>query len=419
MIKILEKSSSIAVFLTVFLIPFYFFRFTILGLPTNILEVAILVTVFLVLTQLCLKKQRPLWLPIWSYLFILTSAIGYLLADDKLVALGIIKGWFVLPLLFGWALANKLKRDDIPKIAWAFLISGLVIALWAITQKFGFITTLFYQKNDPSFEQYLVGNFRAFGPFESPNYLAMFLVPISLLSMPTLESSKSRIINFFIYFSWFFIILAVFFSGSRAGLIALFLSPVVFIIASGKVGDIKSFVLRLGLIITSFIALAGVVVTYGFNPGSDSIRLEIYKYSLKLVSINPILGIGFGNFQDRIAAVSVGVESFRIFALPYALHPHNLFLAIWLYQGVLGLLFFLLMLTSFLVRIKRSLKFELSHAAYFSAIVAILLHGLFDTTYFKNDLSVIFWLTLAVGLVMSNKKIKPDKKIENKNSWWG
>jgi putative inorganic carbon (HCO3(-)) transporter len=427
MIKLLSKISSVSLFITILLIPFYFFRFKIHGLPTNVLEIAILLTALLVLIELIAKKQKLRYLPIWSYLFLLTTAIGYFLADDKTAALGIIKGWFVLPLILGWVAINKLKKEDFPKIAWAFLISGLVIALWAIAQKFGLITTLFYQKDDASFAQYLTGNFRVFGPFESPNYLAMFLVPMAFLSLPALESSKSQIIKFFCYFAWFLTALAIFFSGSRAGLIALFLSPVLFILASGKVGDIKSLFLRVSLMIVAFAALAGVFVIYGLNPGSDSARLEIYKYSLKLIKAHPYLGIGFGNFQDRIGAISSGVESFRLFALPYALHPHNLYLAIWLYQGALGLIFFLLMLVSFLLRIRKQIKFELVHAAYFSALVAILLHGLFDTTYFKNDLSVIFWLSVALGLVMSHETIKSKIKTEDKtlraesaggDSWW-
>ncbi|MEK7598133.1 MAG: hypothetical protein AAB487_00145, partial [Patescibacteria group bacterium] len=34
----------------------------------------------------------------------------------------------------------------------------------------------------------------------------------------------------------------------------------------------------------------------------------------------------------------------------------------------------------------------------------ILLHGLVDTTYFKNDLAVIFWLSF---LILSQKKAAP------------
>lgn len=410
--KLIQKLSLITICLTVFLVPFYFLRFKILGLPTNILEISILATVLLVIADLKINQTKIKFLPIWSYLLILSTAVGYFLADDKMAALGIIKGWFVLPFLLGWAVYNKLKKADFVLIAWPIVFSGFVVAIWAILQKTGLITTLFYQSNDPSFNQYLLtNNFRVFGPFESPNYLAMFLVPMMFLALPMLLS-RNWLVKSLTAITWVLEIVALYFSGSRAGLIALFLAPLIFLATSGSVKTMKSLFLKTTLIIVSFLALAITILNVEFNPGGDSIRLEIYKYSLILLKDHWLLGIGLGNFQNQIAIVAREVESFRIFALPYALHPHNIYLAIWLYFGLSGIICFIALLVDFFLRLRKRYQANIWTGASVLTILSILIHGLFDTTYLKNDLAVIFWLAFSLGLILVNKPLDKNKKDE-------
>ncbi|MFN3301860.1 MAG: O-antigen ligase family protein, partial [Patescibacteria group bacterium] len=92
-------------------------------------------------------------------------------------------------------------------------------------------------------------------------------------------------------------------------------------------------------------------------------------------------------------------------------YPHNLFLAIWTELGIFGLIVFLFILFQFFKSGLQKLKIEnlktiknnnLLIISILSAMVTILIHGLVDTPYFKNDLSVLFWL--IVGLIMMNKK---------------
>jgi positive regulator of sigma E activity len=60
----------------------------------------------------------------------------------------------------------------------------------------------------------------------------------------------------------------------------------------------------------------------------------------------------------------------------------------------LGLLAFLwLLLVAFRQIIKNQQLFLLA------PLLAIVIHGLVDTTYWKNDLSVIFWIFLALAFI--------------------
>ena len=43
----------------------------------------------------------------------------------------------------------------------------------------------------------------------------------------------------------------------------------------------------------------------------------------------------------------------------------------------------------------------------FAAMVALVLHGLMDTPYFKNDLSLLFWFIVAINIAVTMPQIKP------------
>jgi O-antigen ligase len=275
-------------------------------------------------------------------------------------------------------------------------------------QKFGIISTLFYQVGDSSFSQYLQEG-RSFGPFESPNFLAMFLVPMTFLSSPILEFIKTRWIRIVAVISFALPILALYFSNSRAGYITFVLCLLLFInyrfINLQKTKNRKPF-FAAWFVLLFVVFNAGYLFfsTHNFKPdnNSDVIRVEIYKYSNTLLQQHPILGIGLGQFQSSIRELSKDNIAFQTFSLPYALHPHNLFLALWLNLGLAGLIVFILIL----VKLFQGLYFNDSkYKAYFiAAAFAILIHGLFDTTYFKNDLSAIFWLIFALSLIARSEE---------------
>jgi O-antigen ligase len=88
-----------------------------------------------------------------------------------------------------------------------------------------------------------------------------------------------------------------------------------------------------------------------------------------------------------------------MYGLPYALHPHNIFLSFWLSTGLLGLISFLVILGQ-LVRSLKS-KASANPLAVYSlaaALVAVLVHGLFDTTYFYLPLAGLFWILCVLIL---------------------
>ncbi len=433
------KTLDLLLGLTIFLIPFYFIRFKILGIPTNIFELGVLLLLIATLMQATItKKQYPVnnqtqkdqnhktfnHYSLFIILFFLSFLMGSSKAGYSLDSLGIVKSYFVVPVVLGLAISYQLSAfrghinpkpitQNLKPIFFGFYLSLLIVSLWAILQKFGILTTLFYQVGDISFNQYLGDNFRAFGPFESPNYLAMYIVPILFLTIGIMQNAKCKMQKIWkVMFNLTLILplIALIFTKSRAGIIALAVSLSLLLIfwiyqnLKSKAG--KVIIISGSLILYSVFLI--LVTKYGLRPETDSARFEIYSYSWQMIVENPIFGIGLGGFQNYLSAIPISV-SFREIILPYAYHPHNLYMSLWLNVGLLGLISFIGIVVCVIGQyfVNNPGKKRLNNAGIFMilALVSILIHGILDTTYFKNDLSAIFWVTIALILTQTDLKL--------------
>ena len=403
-----KKVSRVLVYISVFLIPFYFFRFSVFGIKTNAFEASVLISLIVTLLENIKNKRLEIkkeW--ILPSILLLFALISVFVSGDKEKALGIFKGWFLIPIIFAWLITKNFNKKNILNLAIPLYVSLMFISLWAILQKIGFFSTLFYQVGDASFNQYIQDD-RLFGPFESPNFLAMYLVPASFLSLSLIELLKKKQSKFLILLSFLLPMAALHFSVSRAGIISFALCFL--ILMNYRFVNLQKSKSRRPFFTFAFISFF-LIINAGYlffaenyykpSGGGDKIRIEIYKYSTELLKNHPIGGIGLGGFHDSIDLISKNNESFQVWAMPYALHPHNLLLALWLNLGILGLAVFIWIL----VQTLKELFFNDSNSkAYFiAAIFAIMIQGLFDTTYFKNDLSAIFWLIWAGAVILGQK----------------
>ena len=137
---------------------------------------------------------------------------------------------------------------------------------------------------------------------------------------------------------------------------------------------------------------------------SGFVRRLIWGESWKMLSDNWFFGAGLAGYQIKITPYHL--KTFEIF-----LYPHNIVLNFWSEVGLLGLLsfgwlfikFFWLNMTSLSLR-RRGLGrgYDLIIAATLIAVMAqIIIHGLVDAPYFKNDLSVLFWLMVAMAAIVN------------------
>jgi len=395
------------IYLIIFSLPLYLFRLKIFWVPTTVLELMICV-LFIVWLVTKNRKQGSLFIIHYSLfigvLLLLSGCIiSSLVSSNKLTSLGILKGWFIGPLLFFMVLVSVVKtKKQIKNTLAVFGLSGAGVAVISIGH---------FLARNLTFD----GRLRAF--FLSPNHLAMYLAPALLIALYFLLTSKE------LKYFWFIVVgltsIAFYFTfsyGAWLGVLVGFLfllwqqnKSLTFVRTPigvpTKVGD-KT---RLRLLICVVVLL--IIVSAFFQLGSEKFqnflfstssslqsRLMIWKAALLILKDHPLWGIGLGTFQKYYLDYS---SYFRKPYLQWAVpQPHNLLLAFWLQTGVLGLLGFVWIVVWFFKKGRKWVRAR--HGVPLQAVmIYILVHGLIDTTYWKNDLAIIFWLIVGLMVVLS------------------
>lgn len=374
------------VFLIILLLPTYLIKLAIFGLPINLLEILIALAFIWTLLENNLSKNifdKKTWILIGFIFFgLFLSTIAN---NNFLLELGIIKGWFIFPIILVLIAKQTLTKE---KIYLAIYSSGFSVAL---------ISIFYYLTNNITFD----GRLQSI--FNSPNYLAMFLAPTIIIGFATLKQTLKNTIqkHLLTHLISLGVILFVMYQthsyASWASLAVIFL--IQGMLYAPKKNVLKNF--------TLIVIIGALLISFQWqNPklqdlislnkrSSFASRLMIWTSTEKILADNWFFGIGPGNFQAEYLANQKNMpEPYLEWAVP---HPHNLFLAFWLQAGLIGLLAFLGLLLHWFKIVWRKPNgvyktISLAIMAYF------LLHGLVDTTYFKNDLAILFWLNFIAIL---------------------
>ena len=412
----------ILVFISPLLFPAYFLRFSILGIPFTALEVFVYVLFGLWLLSLLKYRRKIIWdiktRRFWyAAFFILVGAtLGVLVAPDfltlpsgeilnaKQATLGVWKGWVMAPLLYFAVLTQVLKSEkDVETILRYFVYSAVLVCL--IAYGFGL------------FGAGVTIDLRLRGFYESANYLALYLVPAILINIyfiirrdaASLSHQDRADLSTLV-----FLMYSLFFTQSYAGIIGVFgalgLYAIYFLFKSPK--QRKKIGIALLVLATTFVVIiATQLSTPKFkqfldfeNRSSTTVRLEIYQTSYQLVKDNALTGVGPGLFQAnyQINAPEVLGRAPLEWNMP---HSHNIFTGFWLNAGLIGLIAFL----ALIILCHKSFTFPLI------VLWGILIHGLFDMPFWKNDLAMIFWLIIASVLVLQKLDVKKTQNSKPKN----
>jgi len=286
------------IFLILLLLPTYLIRFSILGIPTTFLEILIYIVFLLGLGQawkIGFKKLPvKVWLPIG--LLIVALVISIAISPDKRTALGEFKGFFIDSILVFWLIWQFVRPGDVSKLFSGLIGSGLFVAFWTIVQKFLGQTT---------------PDGRVIGIFGySPNYLALFLVPIAVLLVAyvfQLAAQRKYWWSALAFLLLAIILLAIYFSGSRGGFLAIAGGLGVFLVISywpwirkRISAKIMIVILILASLYTSWTFLRpdfAVAPEAGRVATSNNVRWQIWQATIELGLKHPLLGVGLGNFQ--------------------------------------------------------------------------------------------------------------------------
>ena len=385
--------------LILLLLPSYLIRFSILGIPSTVLEILIYVVFLIGLNQARIqgfkKIPREIFLPISTLLVALV--ISTIISPDKRTALGELKGFFIDPLFFLWLLWQFGKKEKLPLLFVSLIFSGLFVAIHTVLQKIlGHVTP----------------DGRVIGIFGySPNYLALFLMPIGVLTIG--YSFQFLATRRYYHFAGLWLLatinlLAIYFSGSRGGIMALVFGIGIFFLAKywRFVAQRFSAKIIIATLILVAIYTAWTFIRPNFSASPDSgrvassnnVRWQIWQASWELGTKdikNALLGVGLGNFQNAFGELTKDRANFPEYITPMALTPHNIYLMFWLSTGILGLLSLLALLVLFFRQALKNLSGEFA-PIILGVFSAIAIYGLVEAVSWKNDLSIIFFFFWGV-----------------------
>ncbi len=350
---------------------------------------------------------------IFIILFLLAAVISVFIAPDTLKAAGIFKAYFFEPILFYFLL--RLTIDSQEKLKKLFQsMTVLVLYLSA----FGVYQYLTLQNLPPSWWDVSFAERRIVSLLNHPNGLALLLGPV-LTMLIMLPKNKLR------WTALGFGLVAFYLTFSRAGWLALAatLVGVAFLIPSpgeGRVAEgqersrTPKLLLSLLVIITLVFAIpvsrAKLLNLTHADPSKEN-RYVLWTAAVDILKHHPITGVGLTGFREAYKNYPLGPD--RVIQN----YPHNFFLTFWVETGLLGLLSIIGLLILFYKKIYKTvtspsppheegqkqisppregeIKRGLALAAG-AGMAMIVLHSLVDVSYFKNDLSILFWLVYVL-----------------------
>ncbi len=422
------------------ILPTYLIRFQIGPFPTTLLEILILI---FLLTWIIARRAQGIknaWKNIgpWRYAifaWLIVTAIAVLISPDKIGALGHWRAYMLEPVLVFFALADliplrfslikgdfKLNRDSSYELR-ATNSNSLINGIAVITILLGAFAIFQYATGIaiPHPWDAVIGR-RATGFFDFPNALSLFLVPFGTLCFGLwLKNYELRIITasagsrhsiffdcgggtnyektdkYLFLVATVFAVIGVVLAKSMGGVLALgvgMMSVLLMNIKTRKIGIILTLIGALGAGIFALSVLNTELHPKNIGDSlinskkwSSMVRVIIWSESLNLAISHPILGTGLRSYPIAVIPYhrATWMEVFQ--------QPHNLELMLWIETGLPGLIVFAWLCVIW-IRLARKKQ---NSWIWIAPLIALLVHGLVDVPYFKNDLAMQFWILAALA----------------------
>jgi len=355
-------------------------------------------------------------------LFLLSATISIFISPNLRSALGIYKAYFIEPILFLIVFINVINKEKLKRAFVLLCFCAFVLSAFAIYQKFtgAFIPTTHWAAESTR---------RTTSVFPYPNALALYLAPIITLLIGLvpllfknldlknyLKIKNYKIKNLLVTSYWLLVIitslLAIYFTKSKGALIAIFTCLIFYAIFHKPYR--KYFITIIGISFISiflYFSISNTSINLQGSPtveggGSLDTRLEMWSETWAMLKTQPIFGAGLAGYQTLVAPFHQK-DYIEIY-----LYPHNIILNFWSELGFLGLIAFIWIIIIFYINGFKNNQSEISEllitgyslrVTIMAAMTTLLIHGLVDVPYFKNDLSILFWLIIG-SIIILNKK---------------
>ncbi len=281
------------------------------------------------------------------------------------------------------------KRADWELAFKALCLSAIILSLFA-------------------FLQYLTGagiptpwdaELRVTSVFDYPNALGLLLGPIVAAAIVLLTRQTKQWIkaNALYLITITFGLAAIFLAKTEAALVAIPAALVVALLFSSAKNKTKIRVAleAIAIVVILVIAIPAAREKLLLQDYSGQVRIAGWQESIEMLLDNPAFGAGLNGFRDAVEPYH-DPTFYEVFQ-----YPHNIILNIWSELGLLGLVAFLWLSVLVARQMLRRQNDPLVLAA-FAALAVMVIHGLVDVPYFKNDLATMTWI--FVGLLSVPRK---------------
>ncbi len=360
-------------------------------LPTTLLETSILLSLAVFLWESRSQWRSITWRSplLWcGLLFLFAGALAVVTAPSRVAALGLYRAYLVEPMAFGLAVMNVVRNANRALLIVTGLFVGATVAGLANTV----VVVLALVQH-----RYQVTETPPVVIYSTANAVALYTVPLVAMagSLALYAAGRARLIGLVFFVVGVVVTLTSF---SRGGYAALAAS--VFILA---MTHRRRFVLlAAGVVVAAALALVHpvrqrvLIETQNVYGNTIQSRLDLWSAAINLIKARPIFGAGLSGFPERIKPYFTHLHTQANF-----IDPHNIVLNFWVETGVLGVIAFAWILvvgfrlaaTGWRVGTE---EWKPYHLGVFLALIAVVVHGLVDVPYFKNDLSLEFWTLLAL-----------------------
>ncbi len=376
------------------LLPTYLIRYNIGPLPTTFLEGIFFILTFFWMIDLAKHPQKNKILRQMgtTLLFIIIPLFTSFLIvpqESLLSSLGLWRAYLLEPTLFLFIVrATLIHQEDRRYGLFSLMLCGCVLTAFAVFQYI----------SGTSLPIAWLAERRSTSIFPYPNALGLFLSPLiaSGIALAIRNNITRERILLILASLWMF--LGVVLAKTEAGILAIILSLAVWIWLSTKKQRHKQLILLSGFLLFSGSLLFGDIRAKIFLcDDSGMVRRSQWGETINLLRDAPILGAGIGNFPSALIPYHIAKE-YELFQ-----YPHTWILNFWVEYGLFGALS-LLCISAWLVRLIFLTKDLPESALWAPAILTLLIHGLVDVPFLKNDLAFLTLFFLALAIQTSTTK---------------
>lgn len=238
--------------------------------------------------------------------------------------------------------------------------------------------------------------FNNWGSLENPQIFGMFLGSFFVIGIMLARKNIHTLSHQFLFFTSLLILFCAFFTYSRTMWVALFFTLFCYMLINKHYKALLyGFIILFVLTLIVLLIFPEIYDKFIYRSGF-SFRPQIWLMTISHIIDKPLFGYGSNSFFNHLVIQTIHGKEMSYTAS----HPHNLYLSIFYFTGLIGVILYFLVLAETLLKIKKYLNDYLVWLTL-SLILFSLAEQIFEISAIvvrPNEYYVILWLPIGILL---------------------